>query len=121
MTNYLGRTNISNIALSSKQASESLMFDVEGKHIPEEKAIKSGSPEKAGIKYVAFYIKYHGCFKIHAYYLTYSEEKRNAASVSFLEWPEEAKKMLTDRWGINFDEIAIHENNVTLDTPSFIV
>ncbi len=121
MINYHGRTNISNIALSSKVASESLMFDVEGKHIPEENAIKSGSPEKAGIKYVAFYVKYHGCLEIHAYYLTYSEEKLSVTSGSILEWPEEAKRMLTDRWGINFDEIVITENDVTIDTPSFIV
>ena len=121
MTNYLGRTNISNIALSSKQASESLMFDVEGKHIPEEKAIKSGSPEKAGIRYVAFYLNYPGCCEIHAYCLTYSEEKQSVASGSILEWPEEAKRMLTNRWGINFDEIVITENDVTIDTPSFIV
>jgi hypothetical protein len=114
-------TNVSNIALSSKLASDSLMFDVEGKHIPEETAIKSGSPEKAGVKYVAFYVKYPGVFEIHAYYLTYSEEKRSAASVSFLEWPEDAKRMLTDRWGINFDEITIHENGTTVDAPSFIV
>ncbi len=121
MTNYLGRTNVSNIALSSKLASDSLMFDVEGKHIPDETAIKSGSPEKAGIKYVAFYIKYHGCFKIHAYYLTYSEEKQSVTSGSILEWPEEAKRMLTNRWGINFDKIVITENDVTIETPSFIV
>ncbi len=114
-------TNFSNIALSSKLASDSLMFDIEGKHIPEENAIKSGSPEKAGVKYVAFYVKYPGVFEIHAYYLTYSEEKQSVTSGSILEWPEEAKKMLTDRWGINFDEIAIHENDATINIPSFIV
>ena len=114
-------TNFSNIALSSKLASDSLMFDVEGKHIPEETAIKSGSPKKAGVKYMAFYVKYPSVFEIHAYSLTYGEEKRDATSGSILEWPEEAKRMISDRWEINFDEIGFTENDVTIDTPSFIV
>jgi hypothetical protein len=97
------------------------MFDVEGKLIPEEKAIKSGSPEKAGVKYVAFFVNYPGVLEIHAYCLTYSEEKQNVASGSILEWPEEAKRMLTDRWGIFFDEIASHVGEATIDTPNFIV
>ncbi len=107
--------------MSSRLASESLMFDVDGKHIPEETAIKSGSPEKAGIKYVAFYVKFPGRFVIHAYYLTYSEENQIVTSGSILEWPEKAKRVLTDRWGINFDEIVFTENDVVIDTPSFIV
>ena len=119
-------SQIYNIGMSARMASDVLMFDEEGKQIEKEKAMKAGSPKDAGVKYLAFYIKRPDHLELHTYHVEESDsEKSKAISSAVTEWPDAAKAIITEKWGIELEKLVPPPPTETVDTskvtPGFIV
>ena len=97
--------NTINISISAKLATDNLMFDVNGNHIPNNVAINAGSPEKSGLRYIAFLIKTSNHLQIHTYQVTYNESSKcSAIPTSIFKWPNKARDLIMEKWGITIKE-----------------